>query len=108
MAKWKVTPKTGANLSGVIDYDSHGASWGVQQDIQPFLDQAKEDRSEGDGKAHQTKLCTVPEVIAIEVKLKWGIDIFSPEFMHDKAMKAKFFSIIQQEYPLLMSTNKTL
>ena len=108
MARWKVTPKSSTTLTGKIEYDNHGSSWSVVQDVQPFLDEAKRDRAEGDGSSHMTKMFSIPEVIAIEIREKWGVDIFAPDFMQDKEKKAKVFQIVEQEYPNLKSTEKTL
>ena len=104
MAKWKVSSKTGGSLTGGIDYDSNGSRWNIQQDIQPFLDQAKEDRAAGHGNGHYRKAFTVPDVVAIEINMKWGIDIHCPTFMSDTEKKAKLFTIIDQYYPHLKST----
>ena len=107
MARWKVAPGTEGNtLSGGINYDNEGSRWSIQQDISGVLKSAKEDRDSGDGKAHYTKMYSIPDVVAIEINMKWGIDVYSPEFMHDKAMKTKVHLIIQENYPDLMSTDK--
>ena len=50
------------------------------------------------------KFATVPDIVAIDIKDKWGLDLHSPTFMHDKDSLAKFMIIIRQEYPYLLST----
>ena len=105
MARWKVRPASGGSLSGGIEYDNHGAQWKIQQDINPFLEEAKMDRDLGEGNKHIRKLYSIPEVVAIEIKEKWGIDVFSVGFMYDKEEKARVHAIIQQHYPKLLSTN---
>ena len=107
MAIWKVAPGTQGNtMVGGINYDQGGASWTISQNIDPYLKQAEDDRNMGDGKKHYTKMYSIPDIIAIEIKTKYGIDVFSPTFMHDKEQKSKVHVIIQTEYPHLMSTNK--
>lgn len=107
MARWKARSATGGSLQGIVDYDNNSSSWGIQQDIQPFLDQAKADRDAGDGKSHHRKLFTMPDVVAIEIRMKHGIDIFDATFLKDTDKKAKLFTIVQQEYPHLLSTEKS-
>lgn len=109
MATWTVSPGTHGNtLKGKIQYEGSDYNWGIQQDINPYLKQAEEDRQLGDGNKHYTKMYSIPEIVAIEIKEKWGIDVFSPEFMHDKEMKAKVHVIVQQHYPKLLSTDKKI
>ena len=107
MAIWKVAPESVDNtMAGGINYDQHGAQWTIQQNIDPYLAQAEADRKMGDGKKHYTKMYSIPDIIAIEIKQKYGIDVFNPNFMHDKDQKSKVHVIIQTEYPHLMSTDK--
>ena len=107
MAKWEVTPETEGNtMWGGIQYDGDYSNWSISQDINPVLEEAAKDRDSGDGKSHYTKMYSIPEIVAIELKQNWGIDIFSQAFMHDPEMKMKVHLIIQQDYPYLMSTDK--
>ena len=98
MAKWKLNQ---GGLQGGFEYDSGSAtgesSWQLYQDEKPFLEQAKRDREQGtkDNIMGAKKFATIPEIVAIEIKDKWGIDIHAPDFLHDDHKKAKFFSIIQ-------------
>ena len=107
MAKWQVTPGTvGNTLKGEIQYDNHGSTWKIEQNVDEFKEQAKRDREAGDGKHHIKKMYSIPEVVAIEIKKNYGIDVFAPTFMHDAEQKMRVHLIIQQEYPYLMSTDK--
>ena len=103
MAKWKI------NQSGIqAGFEYEGAAgeshWQIYQDERPFLEQAKRDREAGTKKTHMNhkKFATIPEIVAIELKEKYGVDIHSLTFMDDVDMKAKFFTIIQQDYPHLV------
>ena len=105
MAKWKLNQ---AGLKAGFQYDSGSATgesfWRLEQDEKPFLEQAKREREEGT-KANvmgAKKFATIPEIVAIELNSKWGIDIHAPDFLHDDDKKAKFFTIIQTEYPHLV------
>ena len=109
MAKWKLNQ---AGLQAGIEYDSgaaHGDSfWKIYQDEKPFLEQAKRDREEG-SKANALgakKFATIPEIVAIEINNKYGIDIHAPDFLHDDDKKAKFFAIMQSEYSHLVVNNR--
>ena len=103
MAKWIMN---GSALKSSIEYDGAESHWKIEQDEKPFLEQAKLDRENA---AYQKKdlgykkFATIPEVVAIEVKDKWGVDIHDPTITHDKEKMAKFMQIIKQHYGYLMS-----
>ena len=105
MAKWKLNQ---AGLQGDFQYDNDSsdgtAHWRFEQDERPFLEQAKRDRELGNKKTHMNhkKFATIPEIVSIEILNKYGIDIHSLTFMDDQDAKAKFFTIIQQDYPHLV------
>ena len=105
MAKWKVTPGTVNNtMAGQIEYDDAGSVWKIYQDEKPFLEQAKQDRETMSGDVNGfKKFATIPDLVAIEVKEKHGIDIHAYDTMHDKDKMARFMLIVKQEYPYLLS-----
>ena len=108
MAKWKmsngITPAT-------FEYDSGSAvgdaNWSYTQDETPFLEEAKRDREaiQKDNNSKMRKFATIPEIVAIEIKMNHGIDIHAPDFMYDEDKKAKFFSIIRSDYAYLVVNN---
>ena len=105
MAKWNMNY---GGLKGGIEYDS-GARVGesffrFEQDEKPFLEQAKRDREKGLLKTENNmrKFATIPEIVAIEIKNKYGVDLHGDGFMHDIDAKAKFFQIVRQDYPHLV------
>lgn len=113
MAKWRVKPnndKAAGSLHGTFEYESGTvggeAVWSMTQDVTPFLEQAKIDREtqKRDKVNGMQKFCTVPDVVAMDIKMKWGLDLHDPLFMHDKDSLAKLMTIIRQEYPYLLST----
>ena len=109
MAKWTVIPKTVNNsLVGHIEYDGgiKGESrWQIYQDEKPFLEQAKQDREATKKNTDNgyKKFATIPDIVAIEIKDKYGIDCHDPTFMHDQDKKARFMTIIRTEFPYLLS-----
>jgi len=105
MAKWKVRPGTINNsMYGEVDYTDDESRWKIYQDETPFIEQAKMDRETQSSKnMGYKKFATIPEIVAIEVLKNYGIDIHDPSFLHDVDKKAKFMSIIKQDYPHLLS-----
>ena len=110
MARWDVNPGTASGtIKGTIQYDKDGSSeWRVYQDEKPFLEQAKKDRDISDSGLNKKdlgfkKFATVPDIVAIEIKNKWGIDLHDSATMKDKDMMAKFMVIFKQNYSHLMS-----
>ena len=108
MAKWTVTPGTVNNsMKGSIEYDRHGSiddsTWQIYQDEKPFLEQAKMDRETQKEVNGFKKFATIPDVVAIEILTKYGIDIHDPNTMSDSDKMKKFKKIIQQDYKYLLA-----
>lgn len=102
MAKWKINQ---AGLKGEFMYEQGVEGvWQYEQDEHPFLAQAAREREMGTKKTanNHKKFATIPEIVAIEIKTKYGIDLHSLTFMDDLDAKARFMTIIQQEYPHLV------
>ena len=107
MARW-VTGGSGGSLKGVVEYEDGAtkgdSQWKIYQDEKPFLEQAKLDRELQTKKdLGYKKFATVPDIVAIEIKEKHGIDLHAPETMADKDKMAKFMVIMKQEYAYLLS-----
>ena len=107
MAKWKnVNPGTGGSMRGSINYDgATGLSdWQIYQDEQPFIDDAKMERDsiQKQNNAGHRKFATIPDIVAIEVMEKFGIDIHNPETIKDRVEMMKFKKIIMDHYPYLV------
>ena len=107
MARWAVKPKTAGNsLAGAIDYDDTGSNWRVYQDEKPFVDMIKEERENHSSRhTHVKKFATVPDIVAMEILEKYGLDLHSPMFMHDRDAMNKLKTIMITDYPhLVVST----
>lgn len=109
MAKWKVAPGiVSGTMSGTFEYDSGStggeSSWTIYQDEKPFLEEAKRNREEGTRQTHMNhkKFATIPDIVAIEVMEKHGIDIHDPATIGDPALMRRFKHIIEWEYPYLV------
>ena len=107
MAKWMTRPSTGGTLQGAIEYtgDRAGEShFQIYQDEKPFIEQAKIDRETMTRKdIGYRKFATIPDIVAIEVKQKWNIDIHDPIQSGDSAVMNKFKKIIKENYAYLLS-----
>ena len=107
MAKWVSKSATGGTLQGAIEYtgDRAGEShWKIYQDEKPFLEQAKIDRELARyNKSAYKKFATIPDIVAIEVNEKYGIDIHNPIHSSDTAMMTRFKKIIKENYAYLLS-----
>ena len=110
MAKWKnVHSGTGGTLSGSIEYDGHKgeSQWQIYQDEKPFLDQAKLEREAVTKSTHMKhrKFATIPDIVALEIMQKYGIDIHDPNVMHDTDKMKRFKYIVMTEYKHLVVNN---
>ena len=107
MARWQTKPKTGGTLQGAIEYtgDRAGESrFQIYQDEKPFLEQAKREREQTKKRdVGYKKFATIPDIVAIEVKEKWNIDIHDPIQSGDSAVMSKFKKIIKENYAYLLS-----
>jgi hypothetical protein len=79
----------------------------VSQDITGFLEQAKLDRDiaaefTNPNKTYR-KLATIPDIVALDIKLRYDIDIHDPETMKDPALMKRFRAIIKSDFPKLLS-----
>ena len=105
---FKFHSSTIANGGMKADFDLSNDEWKITQDVNPYLKQAAQDRElVRDGQITNNrgyqKFATIPDIVAIEIKEKHGIDIHQPETMADRDKMAKFMLIVKQEYPYLLS-----
>jgi len=109
MAKWNVGDKKNpGSLQGTFEYEAGSATgesvWTVQQDEKPFIEQAKRDRDAGqNSKSGYKKFATIPDIVAIDILNKYGIDIHDPNTMQDQTKMTRFKNIIKSEYKYLLS-----
>lgn len=107
MARWEVNPAgQGNSLKGAIAYDNHESHWQVEQDETPYVDMVKEERETHSNKhTHMRKFATIPDIVAMELLTKYGLDIHSPTFMHDPDGLKRLKQLIITHYPhLVVST----
>lgn len=100
MAKW--TAESSGSLHGAISPDDF--TWEVKQDEKPFIEQAKLDREAGKKRDQGfKKVASIPDVVAIDIMSRFGLDIHDPEFMHDHMRVKRLVYLLKTEYPHLMS-----
>ena len=103
MAKWIVNPAgKGNNLQGAIDYTDTESRWQVYQDEKPFIEEVKREKENQSNNSHMKKFATVPDIVAMEILTKYGLDIHSPTFMHDPDGLKKLKQIILTDYKYLV------
>ena len=108
MAKWNVGLNTpNSTLKGTFEYESGKrtgeSTFKIYQDEKPFLEQAKYDRETQKTIKGFKKFATIPDIVAIEIADRYGINIHDPSFGHDIDKKKRFMRIIKEEFPHLLA-----
>ena len=107
MARWvNIKGATAPDgMSMTLDYDSDKTNAQFYQDEKPFLEQAKMDREKvtKDNKLGAKKFATIPDIVAIEINEKYGIDLHDPATGSDKDKMTRFKYIVRTQYPYLLS-----
>ncbi len=85
-----------------------GANFQLEQDIQAYKDyaslQRQQDSLSHNGRQYRS-FAIIPDIVAIDILTKHGLDIHSSEFMSDPAQLRKLKQIIDSDYPLLKTSN---
>ena len=80
----------------------------LEQDIQAYKDFAAESREANDyfggGKKYRS-FAIIPDIVAIDILTKYGIDIHHNDFMTNPALIRRVKNIIRTEYPALLTSN---
>jgi hypothetical protein len=85
----------------------------LTQDIRPYLAYASLMRGLDANNPRRTRnyrpYFILPDIVAIDILTKYGIDVHAPDFMKDPAGMRKLEQIVLTEYPhlLLSNINKT-
>jgi len=103
MAKFQHSSAAG-DLVGQIVTDSGGGShWKVEGDISSTIAEVKQEREAGrNRKSHFQKMCSIPNIVVLELNTKYNLDILDPEFMHNPAQKKRLMYLLKTEYPDLL------
>lgn len=81
----------------------------LDQDVASYKDYAQRQRAM-DGEVNPLRkryrsFAIIPDIVAIDILTKYGINIHAPEFMQDLEQYNRFKKIIQTEYPDLLTSN---
>jgi len=93
------------SLKDEIIFEGNSFRTQVSQDINGVLEQTALDREyqEAHGKSKKyRKIATIPDVVAIEILTKYGLDLHAPDFMHHAINGRKLRQILKSEYPKLL------
>jgi len=80
----------------------------VHQDVTEYLNYAKQSRdtqSSGGDASHYRSFAVIPDIVAVEILEKHGMNLHHTEFMSNKQDVAKLKRIIKLEYPSLLTSN---
>lgn len=80
----------------------------LEQDVQAYKDYAAEQREldsiSSNGKTYRS-FAIIPDIVAIDILTKYGIDVHSQDFMSDPASLRRLKQIIDSDYPALKTSN---
>lgn len=92
-----------------IELQIKDGGYNLQQDIQVYKEYAATEREID--KYYSTRkttfrpFCIVPDIVAIDIFNRYGIDIHSPDFGHDETAKRRFAQIMKTEFPELLTSS---
>jgi len=90
-----------------------GQATRLEQDISAFKEAAAASRQQAwddrhSRKGHWRPYCTIPDIVAIDILNRFGLNVHAPEFSHDPNNGRRLKQIISSEYPeLLTGTYRT-
>lgn len=87
-----------------------GEEFQLEQDVSFYKEYAKESRDNVAAATRSTSYkpwCIIPDIVAIDILAKYGIDVHAPSFMNDKEQLRKVAQIMRLEYPDLLMSNIT-
>jgi hypothetical protein len=80
----------------------------LEQNVQDYKDYAAEQRQldslVSNGRTYRS-FAIIPDIVAIDMLTKHGLDVHAPEFMSDPTNLRKLKQVIESDYPLLKTSN---
>jgi len=73
------------------------------QNVQDYLDYAQDMRQANNSNTTMRSFAIIPDIVAIDIYTKYGIDVHSADFIKYPAQVEKFKRIIREEYPKLLT-----
>ena len=78
----------------------------LDQDVSAYRDYAHKVRElNAMGRSHYRQVCIIPDIVAVDILTKYGLDIHAPDFMNDTEKKRRLMTIIRLDYPDLLTSN---
>lgn len=78
----------------------------LTQDISAYKQYAKEQRETqqaGGDTSHYRSFAVIPDIVAIDILTKYGIDLHANDFLTDPAQVRKVKEIVKKDYPELLT-----
>jgi len=88
--------------------DTDDTNFKLEQNVQAYKDYASQQReldTLAPTKRTYRSFAIIPDIVAIDILTKYGLDIHSPDFMSDPASLRKLKQIIDSDYPALKTSN---
>jgi len=80
----------------------------LEQDVGAYKEYAAQQREldsfSRDGRTYRS-FAIIPDIVAIDILTKHGLDVHAADFMSDPAQLRKLRQIIDSDYPLLKTSN---
>jgi hypothetical protein len=91
-----------------FDVKLKDSNFQLEQNVAAYREYAKQQRDLDElasSKRQYRSYAIIPDIVAIDILTKHGLDIHAPEFMSDPSQLKKLKHIIDTEYPLLKTSN---
>ena len=93
-----------------FDVKLQGANFVLAQDVEQYIKEAKLSRdvyNHTGGSGSYRSFAIIPDIVAIDILTKYGIDVHGEDFMTDPVQVKKIKQIIKSEYPQLLTSDQT-
>jgi hypothetical protein len=95
------------NLNSFV-VNSDDKDFKLEQNVAAYKEYAAQQREldsiSRNGRTYRS-FAIIPDIVAIDILTKHGLDIHGPEFMSDPTSLRKLKQIIETDYPLLKTSN---
>lgn len=95
------------NINSFVVKDDN-KDYRLEQDVTAYKNYAAQQREldtiARNGRTYRS-FAIIPDIVAIDILTKYGLDIHGAEFMSDPASLRKLKQIIETDYPLLKTSN---
>jgi hypothetical protein len=80
----------------------------LEQNVESYREYAKEQRlldEQAKSNRKYRSFAIIPDIVAIDILVKYGIDIHAPDFMTHPELVRKFKQIVMSDFPALLTSN---